>query len=74
VVEKQTPNNFELEPLTRTQVLIAMGGTAIILLAIAKAWLHFSRVTLLPVNFTWISLGLGLGVGLIITVASFFNV
>ncbi|MBD2482026.1 CPBP family intramembrane metalloprotease [Planktothrix mougeotii LEGE 06226] len=48
-----------------------MGGTAIVLLAIAKAWLHLSRVTLLPVTFSAISLGWGLGVGLIITIASF---
>lgn len=48
-----------------------MGGTAIILLAIAKAWLYLSHVTLLPINLTWVSLGLGLGVGLMITVASF---
>lgn len=71
MVEQKTPNNFELEPLTRTQVLVAMGGTAIVLLAIAKAWLHLSRVTLLPVTFSAISLGWGLGVGLIITIASF---
>jgi membrane protease YdiL (CAAX protease family) len=71
VVEQKTPNNFELESLTRTQVLIAMGGTAIILLAIAKAWLYLSHVTLLPINLTWVSLGLGLGVGSMITVASF---
>lgn len=63
MVEQKTPNNFELESLTRTQVLIAMGGTAIILLAIAKAWLYLSHVTLLPINLTWVSLGLGLGVG-----------
>ena len=71
MVEQKTPNNFELEPLTRTQVLVAMGGTALVLLVIAKAWLHLSHVTLLPVNFTWISLASGLGVGLIITIASF---
>ncbi|CAD5976755.1 hypothetical protein PCC9214_04227 [Planktothrix tepida] len=71
MVEQQTPNNFELEPLTRTQVLVAMGGTAIVLLAIAKAWLHLSHVTLLPVTFSGLSLGWGLGVGLIITIASF---
>jgi membrane protease YdiL (CAAX protease family) len=71
VVEQKTPNNFELEPLTRTQVLVAMGGTAIVLLAIAKAWLHLSDVTLLPVTFTWMSLGWGFAVGFVITIASF---
>ncbi len=71
MVEQKTPNNFELEPLTRTQVLVAMGGTAIVLLAIAKAWLHLSDVTLLPVTFTWMSLGWGFAVGFVITIASF---
>lgn len=71
MVEQKTPNNFELEPLTRTQVLVAMGGTAIVLLAIAKAWLHLSDVTLLPVSLTWMSLGWGFAVGFVITIASF---
>lgn len=67
---EQTPNNFELEPLTRMQVLVAMGGTAIVLLVIAKAWLQLGQVSLLPLKFTSLSLALGLGVGGFITVAS----
>ncbi|MGB3403405.1 MAG: type II CAAX endopeptidase family protein [Microcoleaceae cyanobacterium] len=56
----------ELEPLTRTQVLLAMGATAIVLLFVAKLWLYFGNVTLLPIQFTVNGLiwGLSLGVGI----------
>lgn len=67
---KPLPENPELEPLTRTQVLIAMGVTAVILLFVAKIWLHLSSVTLLPVQSTSESIFLGLGIALGITGAS----
>ena len=59
-----------MEPLTRNQVLIAMGVTAIALLAIAKLWLHFSSVSLL--TWSWNATGLlwGVGIGVGITLAS----
>lgn len=46
------PNNPELEPLNRTQILIFMGITAIFLLAIAKIWQKLAAVPLLAVQFT----------------------
>lgn len=67
---KPLPENPELEPLTRTQVLIAMGVTAVILLAVAKIWLRLSSVTLLPLQGTSESIFLGLGIALGITGAS----
>lgn len=67
---KPLPENPEIEPLTRTQVLIAMGVTAVILLVVAKIWLHLSSVTLLPVQGTSESIFLGLGIALGITGAS----
>lgn len=67
---KPLPENPELEPLTRTQVLIAMGVTAVILLVVAKIWLHLSSVTLLPLQGTSESIFLGLGIALGITGAS----
>lgn len=67
---KPLPENPELEPLTRTQVLIAMGVTAVILLFVAKIWLHLSSVTLLPLQSTSESIFLGLGIALGITGAS----
>jgi uncharacterized protein len=66
-VAEQLPENPEIEPLTRTQVLVAMGVTAIILLVIAKLWLQFGSVTLLPVKWSSSDLLKGLAIGLAIT-------
>lgn len=44
-------NNTEIEPLSRTQILVVMGVTAIILLTIVKIWQKFSSVRLLTVQF-----------------------
>jgi hypothetical protein len=69
-VAKQLPENPEFEPLTRTQVLIAMGVTAVILLFIAKIWLHLGSVKLLPLQGTPQALLLGLAIALGISCAS----
>lgn len=60
----------EFIPLTRTQVLVAMGFTAVVLLLISKLWLRFGAVALLSSQWSLPAglLGLGLGVG--ITLAS----
>ena len=60
----------ELDPLTRTQVLIAMGVTAVTLLVAARIWIYFDPS--LPLDTQWSSRHLALGVflGLGITVAS----
>ncbi|MEM7761168.1 MAG: CPBP family intramembrane glutamic endopeptidase [Cyanobacteria bacterium P01_A01_bin.40] len=62
------PNNPELEPLSRNQILIFMGITAILLLAIAKIWQKLGAVQLLSTHFSlqaflW-SLGLAGGITL----------
>ncbi|NJK56347.1 MAG: CPBP family intramembrane metalloprotease [Pleurocapsa sp. SU_5_0] len=62
------PKNPELEPLSRNQILIFMGITAIFLLAIAKIWQKLGGVQLLSFEFTpqallW-SIGLALGITL----------
>lgn len=67
---EQSPNNPEIEPLTRTQVLVAMGVTAIVLLVIAKVWLQLGRLTLLPVEGAGMAIPLGLALGVAITGAS----
>ena len=69
-VAKQLPDQPENEPLTRTQVLIAMGVTALVLLFIAKLWLHFGAVTLLPLHGSAEALLLGLGIAVGITALS----
>ncbi|MEB3277426.1 MAG: type II CAAX endopeptidase family protein [Lyngbya sp.] len=67
---EHSPKNPEFESLTRTQVLVAMGGTATLLLIVAKLWLSFGKVSMLPINFTRLDVSLGVAVGLAITVAS----
>ena len=67
---EKLPENPEIEPLTRTQVLVAMGVTAIILLVIAKLWLQFGSVSLLPVKWIGRDLLKGFAIGLAITAGS----
>ena len=67
---KPLPEPPEFEPLTRTQVLIAMGVTAVILLVVAKIWLRLSSVTLLPLQGSSEAIFLGLGIAMGITGAS----
>lgn len=59
-----------IEPLTRAQVLVAMGITAVVLLAIAKAWLYFEPAIQLPVILSWRDGGLGVALGVGFTLAS----
>ena len=66
----QLPDNPDFEPLSRTQVLIAMGVTAIVLLLMAKLWIQLGSIDLLPVKLSIEAVLLGLGLGLLITTAS----
>jgi hypothetical protein len=63
-------NNPEIEPLTRTQILVVMGVTAIILLIIAKVWQQLGSVALLPWQFSTNALLTGAALALGITLAS----
>jgi membrane protease YdiL (CAAX protease family) len=65
--QKQEP---ESPYLTRTQVLVAMGVTAIILWIVAKLWLRWSNVILFRWHWHEQDLLLGIGLGLIITFLS----
>ncbi len=60
----------KLQPLTRTQLLIVMGVTAVLLWLVALVWLHFGSVSLLPLKWTATVLPVGIGLGLAITAAS----
>lgn len=64
------PNNSELEPLSRTQILAFMGITAIFLLAIAKIWQKLGAVPLLSIQFTTQALLLSLALAGGITLCS----
>ncbi|MBD0337102.1 MAG: CPBP family intramembrane metalloprotease [Cyanobacteria bacterium Co-bin13] len=59
-----------MDPLSRMQILAAMGVTAIVLLLIARLWLFFDTASLLPVRFSLPDVLIGMGVGLGITVIS----
>ncbi len=63
------PNNPELEPLSRTQILVFMGITAIILLAVAKIWQKLGAVQMLSIQFNTQALlwSLGLAIGITLT-------
>lgn len=65
--QKQEP---EIPDLTRTQVLVAMGATAIILWIVAKLWLRFGNFPLFKLYWHPRDLCLGLGLGVMITVFS----
>jgi uncharacterized protein len=63
-------NNPEIEPLSRTQILVVMGVTAVVLLTISKLWQKLGNVTMLPVLFDSHALIWSIGLALGITVSS----
>ena len=64
------PNNPEIEPLTRTQILVVMGVTAVILLIVAKLWQKLGSVPIFSLQVTFNDLLLGIGMAVGITAAS----
>jgi membrane protease YdiL (CAAX protease family) len=60
----------DFEPLTRTQILVAMGVTAVVLMIVAKLWLRFGSVQLLPLYWNPQQAAWGVGLSLGITLAS----
>ncbi len=60
----------KIQPLTRTQILVAIGVTAVFLWLAAKLWLQFGSVSLLNLSWNLIDLLRGIGLGVIITIAS----
>ncbi|HCF30340.1 MAG TPA: CPBP family intramembrane metalloprotease [Cyanobacteria bacterium UBA11049] len=60
----------KIQPLTRTQILVAIGVTAVLLWLAAKLWLQFGSVSLLNLSWNLIDLLRGIGLGVIITIAS----
>ena len=61
-------NHSDLDPLSRTQILVVMGVTAIILLIIAKIWQKLGDVTLLKLEFSTDAylMGVGLAGGIVL--------
>lgn len=69
MTEQKKPDP-KIQPLTRIQVLVAMGVTAVLLWLVARLWLQFGSVSLLPLRWTATALLLGVVMGLAITAAS----
>lgn len=57
-------------PLTRIQVLAAMGITAVILLLVIQGWRLLGTPVMVPLNWSATNLLLGIGLGLGITLSS----
>jgi uncharacterized protein len=57
----------DIEPLSRTQILIAMAVTAVVLFGVAKLWLYLGDLSLRPIEFSAIALGIGMALGLGLT-------
>ncbi|MCT7959516.1 CPBP family intramembrane metalloprotease [Laspinema sp. D1] len=67
---EQIPNDPQLETFTRTQILMGMGVTAIVLFGIAKLWLYFGNVTRLGWDWDAVAIAAGVGLGLAISATS----
>ncbi len=67
---KPLPEEPNLEPLSRFQILAAMGMTAIILLFVARLWLWLDDVRILEMRVSSPAIALGIGIGIGITGAS----
>ena len=59
-----------MEPLTRTQVLVAIAATALVLFLVARLWLLFDSVEQLPSQLGLYPVAIGLLLGLGITAVS----
>ena len=69
VTEPSSPQP-QIEPLSRVQILAAIGITALILLFLARLWLAFDTVQLIPVTLTLPAVLMGTGLGIGISAAS----
>ena len=66
----ENSNHPEIDPLSRTQILVVMGVTAVVLLMVAKIWQKLGTVELLALQFNSQGLLWGIGLALGITISS----
>lgn len=64
------PNNPEIESLSRIQILVLMGVTAVILLVVAKVWQKLDSIDILSLSWNGKDFLLGIGIAAGISVAS----
>ncbi|WP_442786258.1 CPBP family intramembrane glutamic endopeptidase [Leptothoe sp. PORK10 BA2] len=69
-MNQPVPPSSSMDPLTRTQVLVAIAATALVLFLIARLWLLFDTVEQLPSQMGFYPLTIGLLFGVGITAAS----
>ena len=70
-MSEELPPKLTVESLTRTQILMAMGLTAVALLLAARLWLLLDRsAELLPVTGSGSAVLWGIGLGMTITLVS----
>ena len=67
--DRKKPSSPEVDLLSRPQLLSVIAATALILLLVAKVWLHFDPVQL-PFMLSWKAIGIGAGLGFSISVVS----
>lgn len=60
-------NSPQMPALSRSQILVAMAVTAIVLLAISKAWMYLFNVRMVPLHVSPVHFAVGLGLGVLIT-------
>jgi uncharacterized protein len=63
-------SNSDFETLSRTQVLVLMGVTALVLMIIAQIWHYLGKVQILKITFNTNAFFLGIGLAIIISVLS----
>jgi membrane protease YdiL (CAAX protease family) len=68
VTEPRPPS--ESDDFSRIQILIAMGVTAVALLIVARVWMAFGSVQVLPIYLTGLAIAQGVGLGIGITLTS----
>ena len=59
-----------MQPMTRSQILLVLGVTAMVLLGIAKTWTYFGEVQILKVFWNPVHALWGIGLAVAITIAS----
>jgi uncharacterized protein len=63
-------NPPQIPSLKRSQILIVLVVTAFILVAIGKTWAFLFEVKSVSLNFSWLNLGMGVGLGVLVTALS----
>jgi uncharacterized protein len=69
-VTNSSNSDPDFETLTRTQILVLMGVTALILMAIAQVWQRLGKIQILKITFDSNAFLWGIGLAIIISVAS----